>query len=238
MQLDILAFGVHPDDAELGCSGTLLKHISLGQKAGIVHLTRGELGTRGSMEIRLQEAAEAAKILGVHAFETLGFADGFFRNDKEHQLKLITVIRKYRPAIVLANALDDRHPDHGRSGWLAEEACFLAGLRKIETHYEGKPQEAFRPKAIYHYVQAYRHQPDVIVDISGFWEKKMEAIKAYKSQFYNPESTEPQTFISTPEFLELVKARGIEFGQAIGVKYGEAFTTRRKIGVRCLSDLI
>jgi len=238
MKLDLLAIGVHPDDVELGCAGTILKHHSLGQKTGILHLTRGELGTRGDMKSRLKEAEKAAKILGVHALETLDFADGFFANDQEHQLKLIRVIRKYRPRIVLANAFDDRHPDHGRAGWLAEDACFLSGLRKVQTKLNGKIQEAWRPKAIYHYVQAYRHQPDVIVDVTEFWEKKMEAVKAYASQFYNPDSKEPQTFISTPEFLELVKARGIEFGQAIGVKYGEAFTARRKIGVRSLSDLI
>jgi len=238
MKLDLLAIGVHPDDAELGCAGTLLKHISLGQKAGIVHLTKGELGTRGSMDKRLKEAEDASKILGVHAFDTLDFADGFFKNDREHQLKLIGIIRKYQPAIVLANALDDRHPDHGRAGWLVEDACFLSGLKKIVTTLEGKPQEEWRPKAIYHYVQAYHHQPDIIVDVSQFWDKKMAAIKAYQSQFYDPKSKEPPTFISTPEFLELVKSRGIEFGQSIGVKYGEAFTTRRKMGVRSLSDLI
>jgi len=238
MKLDLLAIGVHPDDAELGCSGTILKHISLGQKAGILHLTRGELGTRGTLETRLEEARNAAKILGVNVLEFLDFADGFFQNDKQHQLRLIEIIRKYQPAIVLANAFDDRHPDHGRSAWLVEDACFISGLRKVVTRMDGKSQEAWRPKAVYHYVQAYRHQPDVIVDVSAFWETKMKAIRAYKSQFYNPKSKEPQTFISTPEFLKLVEARGIEFGQAIGVRYGEAFTTRRKMGVRSLSDLI
>lgn len=238
MKLDLLAIGVHPDDVELGCAGTILKHLSLGQKAGILHLTRGELGTRGDTQSRLKEAQKAAEILGVHALDMLDFADGFFANDKKHQLKLIAVIRKYRPDIVLANAFDDRHPDHGRAAWLVEDACFLSGLRKVQTSLGRKAQEAWRPKAVYHYVQAYRHQPDVIVDVSQFWERKMEAVKAYTSQFYNPRSKEPQTFISTPEFLELVKSRGIEFGQAIGVKYGEAFTTRRKLGVRSLSDLI
>jgi bacillithiol biosynthesis deacetylase BshB1 len=238
MKLDILATGVHPDDVELGCSGTILKHLSLGQKAGILHLTRGELGTRGDVKSRMKEAESAAKILGVHALEMLDFADGFFKNDKEHQLRLIQIIRNYRPDIVIANAFDDRHPDHGRAAWLMEDACFLSGLRKVQTKLNGKIQDAWRPKAIYHYVQAYRHQPDVIVDVSEFWNKKMEAVKAYASQFYDPKSKEPQTFISTPEFLELVKARGIEFGQAIGVKYGEAFTSRRKMGVRSLTDLI
>ncbi len=238
MKLDILAIGVHPDDVELGCAGTLLKHANMGYKTGILHLTRGELGTRGSLEQRKKEAEGAAKILGAHALEFLEFEDGFFKNDKEHQLELMKVIRNYRPDIVLANALDDRHPDHGRAGWLMEDACFLSGLRKVETKLKEKPQEAWRPKAIYHYIQAYRHQPDIVVDVTEFWERKMETVKAYRSQFYNPDSKEPQTFISTPEFLELVKARGIEFGQMIGVKYGEAFTARHMVGVRSLKDLI
>lgn len=238
MKLDVLAIGVHPDDVELGCAGTLLKHASMGHKTGILHLTRGELGTRGSLKQRMKEAESASKVLGVHVLEFLKFEDGFFRNDKEHQLELMKVIRNYRPDIVLANALDDRHPDHGRAGWLTEDACFLSGLRKVETKLNGKPREAWRPKAIYHYIQAYRHQPDIVVDVTEFWERKMEAVKAYKSQFYNPDSREPQTFISTPEFLELVSARGIEFGQMIGVKYGEAFTARRMIGVKNLMELI
>lgn len=238
MKLHLLAIGVHPDDVELGCSGTILKHISLGHAVGILHLTQGELGTRGSKETRVQEAAEAARILGVSALESLDFADGFFRNDKEHQLKLIAAIRHYRPDIVVANALDDRHPDHGRAGWLAEEACFLSGLRMVETQRAGKPQDAWRPKAIYHYIQAYDHRPDIVVDISDFMEKKMEAVRAYKSQFYDPASKEPHTFISTPEFMELVKARAIEHGQSIGVRFGEGFNVRRKMGVRSLSDLI
>ncbi|MDZ4846311.1 MAG: bacillithiol biosynthesis deacetylase BshB1 [Chitinophagales bacterium] len=238
MKLHLLAIGVHPDDVELGCSGTILKHISIGQQVGILHLTQGELGTRGSAETRSSEAAEAAHILGVAVLENLEFADGFFKNDNEHQLKLIEVIRKYQPDIVLANALDDRHPDHGRAGWLIEEACFLSGLRRIETSHEGKLQDAWRPKTIYHYIQAYEHRPDIVVDISSFLEKKMEAIRAYKSQFYDPNSKEPQTFISTPEFMELVKARALQQGQSIGVKYGEGFNVRRQMGVKSLSDLI
>jgi len=238
MKLDILAIGIHPDDVELGCAGTILKHLSLGQKVGILHLTQGELGTRGSIKLRMKEAETAAKILGVQVLELLDFADGFFKNDKEHQLKLIQVIRNYCPNVVLANALDDRHPDHGRAGWLVEESCFLSGLRKVETKLKGKTQDAWRPMTIYHYIQASRHEPDVIVDVSEFWDKKMEAVKSYASQFYDPKSKEPKTFISTPEFLELVKYRGIEFGQIIGVRYGEAFAVRRKIGVRSLSDLI
>lgn len=238
MKLNLLAIGVHPDDVELGCSGTLIKHISLGQQAGILHLTQGELGTRGTKETRLAEAAEAARILGVSVLEQLSFADGFFKNDQAHQIKVIEIIRKYRPDIVLANTLDDRHPDHGRAGWLVEEACFLSGLRMIETQQEGKPQPAWRPKAIYHYIQAYEHQPDIVVDISDFMEEKMEAIRAYKSQFHNPESKEPQTFISTPEFLKTVKARALQHGQSIGVRYGEGFNVRRQIGVKSLSDLL
>lgn len=238
MKLDLLAVGVHPDDVELGCAGTILKHISMGQKAGILHLTQGELGTRGTKMMRLREAAAAAEVLGVAAVENLKFKDGFFKNDKEHQLKLITAIRKYRPDIVLANTLDDRHPDHGRAGWLTEEACFLSGLRMIPTKVNGKTQEPWRPHVIYHYIQAYESKPDIVVDISGFFEKKMEAVRKYESQFYNPNSKEPQTFISTPEFLELVRARALQHGQSIGVKYGEGFNTRRQVGARSLADLI
>ncbi len=238
MKLDILAIGVHPDDVELCCSGTLLRHISHGQKAGILHLTEGELGTRGTGETRLQEAKAAAEILGVHVFETLDFQDGFFQNDNENRLKLIRFLRKYQPDILLTNALDDRHPDHGRAGWLSEEAAFLSGLAKIETEFEGVQQQAWRPKAVYQYIQFYYHQPDVVVDISPFWEKKIAAVKAYKSQFYNPDSKEPETVISSPEFLEFIKARATEFGLSIGVRYGEGFTARRTIGASSLSGLI
>jgi bacillithiol biosynthesis deacetylase BshB1 len=238
MKLNLLAIGVHPDDVELGCTGTLLKHVSLGQNIGILHLTQGELGTRGSKETRLQEAGEAARILGATLLDNLEFADGFFQNDKAHQLKLIEVIRARKPDIVLANALDDRHPDHGRAGWLVEEACFLSGLRMIATKSGEKLQDAWRPKAIYHYIQSYDRRPDIVVDISDFLEKKMEAIRAYKSQFYDPNSKEPATFISTPEFIELVKARALEHGQSIGVKYGEGFNVRRQLGVKSLTDLI
>lgn len=238
MKLNLLAIGVHPDDVELGCSGTLLKHLSLGQQVGILHLTQGELGTRGTKEIRLSEAAEAARILGVNLLDNLEFEDGFFKNDREHQLKMISVIRRHQPDIVLANTLDDRHPDHGRAGWLTEEACFLAGLRMIETTHNGAPQKAWRPKAVYHYIQAYEHTPDIVVDISDFMGRKMEAVRAYKSQFHDPNSKEPATFISSPEFIKAVEARALMHGLAIGVKAGEGFNVRRQLGVKNLSDLI
>lgn len=238
MKLHLLAIGVHPDDVELGCSGTILKHLGLGQQVGILHLTQGELGTRGTKEIRLSEAAEAARILGATLLENLKFEDGFFKNDREHQLRLIEVIRRHQPDIVLANTLDDRHPDHGRAGWLAEEACFLAGLRMIETSHHGVPQKAWRPKAVYHYIQAYEHTPDIVVDISDFMEKKMEAVRAYKSQFHDPNSKEPATFISSPEFIKAVEARALMHGLAIGAKAGEGFNVRRQLGVKNLTDLI
>lgn len=238
MKLDILAFGAHPDDVELSCSGTLLKHIQLGKKAGIVDLTEGELGTRGSREIRIKEAEHAAKILGVHARENLKMADGFFQNDKEHQLKVIQMIRKYRPEIVLANAIHDRHPDHGRASQLVSEACFLSGLRKIETSIEGKIQDVWRPKAVYHYIQFTEHRPSFLVDVSNCMETKMESIKAYQSQFYNPESGEPETILTSPEFLEHLYQKAAEHGRMIGVKYAEGYVAERYVGVGNLFDLI
>jgi bacillithiol biosynthesis deacetylase BshB1 len=236
MKLDILVLAVHPDDAELGCGGTILKHISLGQKVGIVDFTRGELGTRGTPEIREQEAANASGLLGVSAYENLNLADGFFENDKPHQLAVIQAIRKFQPEIVLANATHDRHSDHGRGAQLAVDSCFLSGLIKIETLENGKPQLAWRPRAMYHYVQSQLMLPDLIVDISGYWDKKMEAIRAYKSQFYDPASKEPESYVSNPHFLRMVEARAIEFGHAIGVKYGEGYTVRRPMGMKSLFD--
>lgn len=237
MKLDILAVGVHPDDVELGCGGTLIEHIKQGKKVGVLHLTHGELGTRGSAEIRDQESAAAAKILGVHVLENLNMADGFFTNDKEHQLRIIEILRKYRPDIVLANATSDRHPDHGRAAKLTYDAVFLAGLPKVVTTVIGETQEAWRPKHLYHYIQAYRHEPDFVVDITDAMEQKMEAIFAYKSQFYDPNSNEPQTFIASEGFMDLVKARATEFGTIVGFKYAEAFTVNRYIGVKDITTL-
>lgn len=223
MKLDILAFGAHPDDVELSCSGTLFKHTSLGKKVGIIDLTRGELGTRGTPAMRLKEAKAAAKILGLSIRENLEMADGFFLNDKKHQLKIIRKIRQYKPEIVLANALEDRHPDHGRAGKLAADACFLAGLSKIQTKQNGKKQEAWRPKVVYHYNQFLYHSPDFVVDITSFMEKKMDSIKVYASQFYNPKSKEPGTLISQPAFFDFVIHRCMEFGKEKGVAYAEGF---------------
>ncbi|MCW5908836.1 MAG: bacillithiol biosynthesis deacetylase BshB1 [Chitinophagales bacterium] len=227
MKLHILAVGVHPDDVELGCSGTLLKHIDRGYKAGVLDLTQGELGTRGNVKTRMQEVKAASKLMGLSMRENLGFADGFFMNDKQHQLEIIKLIRHYQPDVVFANAKYDRHPDHGRSAGLVRDACFLAGLQKISTSFKGKTQTAFRPKAVYHYIQALHAEPDFVVDITPYFERKMDVIRAFKSQFYKANSTEPATFISSPEFLEFVKARAIHFGVPAGVKYAEGFTVNR-----------
>jgi N-acetylglucosamine malate deacetylase 1 len=239
MKLDILVFAAHPDDAELGCSGTIAKHVAQGYKVGIIDITQGELGTRGSVEIRAREAAEAGRILGVSARENLMLRDGFFVNDEVHQYKLIEVIRKYKPSIVLANAVYDRHVDHGKGASLAYDACFLAGLSKISTvDGEGKPQEPWRPSVVYHYIQSIFIEPDFIVDVSEHWETKIKAIQAFGSQFFDPNSSEPETYISKPGFLKMIEARGIEFGHAIGTSFGEGFTVRRFPGVRSLFDLI
>lgn len=237
MKLDILAIGVHPDDVELGCSGTILKHIAQGKRVGILDLTKGELGSRGSAELRIVEANNSAKILGLSARENLGYADGFFSNDKEHQLGIIKMIRKYQPDIVLANAPKDRHPDHGRASQLISEACFYSGLLKIETELEGQKQLHWRPKAVYHYIQDRYIKPDFVVDITAFIDKKMEAIMAFSSQFYDANSTAPKTPISGEEFLNSVKARMIGFGRDIGADYAEGFTVERVIGVDDLTEL-
>lgn len=236
-KLDILAIGVHPDDVELGCSGTILKHIAQGKKIGILDLTKGELGSRGSGELRIVEAQNSAKILGVEVRENLGYADGFFKNDKEHQLGIIKILRKYQPDIVLANAPKDRHPDHGRASQLISEACFYSGLIKIETNLNGESQGVWRPKAVYHYIQDRYLKPDFVVDVTEFLDKKMEAILTFSSQFYNPNSEEPQTPISSKEFLEFVQARMENFGRDIGVKYAEGYTVERVIGVNDITVL-
>jgi N-acetylglucosamine malate deacetylase 1 len=239
MKLDLLAISAHPDDVELGCAGTILASLAQGKNVGILDLTRGELGTRGTPEIRIAEAEAAAQILGVSVRDNVGIADGFFQNDSSNQLALVPYIRKYRPEIVLANAMEDRHPDHGKGAKLIYDACFLSGLRRIETIDEdGNPQEAWRPKFIYHFIQDRYIKPDFIMDITPYWKNKEEAIRAFRSQFHNPNSNEPNSYISSPEFLEFLEARSKEYGHAIGVKYGEGFTTQRIIGIDDLWSLM
>ncbi len=237
-QLDILAIGVHPDDVELGCSGTLLKQMSLGAQVGVVDLTRGELGTRGNVETRRKEVALSSEILGISVRDNLGFEDGFFANDKHHQLELIRVIRLYRPKVVLTNAKYDRHPDHGRSAELTRDSAFLSGLSRIETTMNGVTQRAHRPMAVYHYLQAIHAEPDFVVDITPFFDTKLQSIMAFGSQFYNPDSKEPSTFISSPEFLEFVKARAVHFGVPVGVRYAEGFLVNRTLGVSDILQLL
>ena len=235
LKLDILVLPVHPDDAELGCAGTILKHVALGHKVGIADLTRGELGTRGSAGIRDKEAAKAGEILGLSVRENLNLPDGFFENTKEAQLKVIAAIRKYQPEIVITNAYHDRHPDHGRANELVEASAFLSGLRKIETYNnEGELQEAWRPGQLLHFIQDRYIKPDIIVDVTHYWDKKIESIYAYGSQFYNSDwnEDEPQTYISSPDFVEQIQGRGREFGKSINVKYGEGFTSRKNSGCR------
>lgn len=238
MKLDILAFGAHPDDIELGCSGTIAKEISLGKKVGIIDLTRGELGTRGSVEIRNAEAAKAMEILGVSVRQNLDMRDGFFINDEAHQMRIIEIIRKYKPEIVLCNAVEDRHIDHGKGSSLVSDACFLSGLRQIKTEYEGEAQEAWRPKVVYHYIQWKNLEPDFVVNITGFMEVKMESILAYGSQFYDPNSKEPESPISSKNFLDSVRYRAQDLGRIIGTQYGEGFTVERYLAVNSLGDLI
>jgi len=235
--LDILAFAAHPDDVELSCSGTLMKHIADGKKVGIIDLTEGELGSRGSVELRYQEAEAASKIMGLAVRDNLKIADGFFEINQENKLKIVKAIRTYQPKIVLANAVEDRHPDHGRAAQLVSEACFLAGLRKVETIVNGQLQEAYRPKVVYHYIQDRYIKPDFVVDMTPFIDRKMEAVKAYKSQFYDPNSMEPQTPISGADFLGFIKARCNEFGRPIGAQYAEGFTVERTLGVENFFDL-
>ena len=238
MKLDILVFAAHPDDAELSCSGTIISHIKQGKKVGMVDLTKGELGTRGTPETRMQEARQAAGILGLSVRENLGFEDIHFENNKGHQLEVVKMIRKFQPELVLANAVEDRHPDHPKASQLVVQACFMAGLKKIETLQDGSAQTAWRPNAVYHYIQSNFIKPDIIVDISDHWDQRMESVKAFKSQFYDPDSKEPETFISSAQFMNLLKARATEFGKSIGVKYGEGFTVDRNIGVGSLFHLL
>lgn len=238
MKLDILAVGAHPDDVELGCAGTLAKEIAKGKKVGILDLTQGELGTRGSAQIRAEESAQAAKILGVELRENLGFKDAFFVNDKAHQMEIIKIIRKYQPEIVLCNAIDDRHIDHGKGSELTSTACFLSGLKRITTQIDGKKQEKWRPKQVLHYIQWKDLVPDIVVDITGFIDKKMEAVQAYKSQFYDAKSKAPSTPISSNNFLQSVEYRAQNTGRLAFLSHAEGFTTERQPAVNSVFDLI
>ncbi len=238
MKLDILVLSAHPDDAELGCGGTIAAHVANNKKVGVIDFTQGEMGTRGTPKIRQQEAEASSKILGLSVRENLGFADAFFINDKVHQLAVVKKIRQYQPEIVIANAIHDRHPDHAKASDLAKTACFLSGLRKIETVHNNVPQQAWRPKTVFHFIQNNYIKPDFVLDISAHWETKIAAIKAFRSQFFDPDSNEPQTFLSTPHFMEFVEARAKEFGHAIGADYGEGFTAERTIGVDSLFDIL
>lgn len=237
MKLDILAFGAHPDDVELSASGTIAKEVSLGKKVGIIDLTRGELGSRGSAEIRDEEALKAAEILGISVRENLRFRDGFFVNDEKHQIEIIKMIRKYKPEIVLCNAIDDRHIDHGKGSKLVSDACFLSGLIKIETELDGQKQEVWRPKQVYHYIQWKNIEPDFVVDITGFMDIKVDSILAYSSQFYTADSKEPITPIATKNFLDSVTYRSQDLGRIVGVDFAEGYTVERYLAVNSLSDL-
>lgn len=238
--VDILAIGVHPDDIELSCGGTLLKHLGLGYKIGLLDLTAGELGTRGSREIRLQESEAAAEALHASFRANVGLRDGFFDHTPDEAMKIIPYIRACKPRIVLTNSITDRHPDHGRASGLTVDACFLSGLRKIETMHPvtGEKQDAHRPGVVYSYVQDYSLEPDLVVDIGGFIEDKMKAVLAYKSQFYNPESDEPDTPISGEDFTDFIRAKARIYGRFIGVGYGEGYRVHRAIGVDDLTMLI
>jgi bacillithiol biosynthesis deacetylase BshB1 len=238
MKLDILAFGAHPDDIELSCAGTLIKAVKAGKKVGIIDMTEGQLGTRGTPELRKQEAANSAKIMGVSVRDNLGMMDGYFKNDDENRIKIIQKIRQYRPDIIVANVPQDRHPDHGRASQMVSEAWFYAGLVKIETEWDGKKQEAFRPNRVFYYMQHFSYDFSFVVDTSNEMDQKIEAIKAFKSQFHDPNSKEPETVLTAPHFIEHIKNRDSELGYAIGAKYGEGFLSQRKIfGVNNLFDI-
>jgi|SRR5690554_939803 len=240
MKLDILVIAAHPDDGELGAGGTIINEVNRGKKVGILDLTRGELGTRGTIETRAEEAEAASKILGLSTRDNVGLPDGFLENIREYQMQIIPFIRKYKPEIVLANAIHDRHPDHGKGAKLIADACFLSGLRAIETKSESdETQAAWRPKSVYHFVQDRYIEPNFVVDVTESWEKKMEAVRAYKTQFDSPaDSKEPQTAISTPDFIYFLEARAREYGRSIGVKFGEGFTTETPVGVKSVFDLM
>ena len=238
-KIDILAIGVHPDDIELGCGGTIVKHIDLGFTVGAIDLTQGELGTRGSAEIRLKEAEVSKKLMGLNFRENLGFEDGFVTADnKSYQLEIVKRIRKYQPDIVLCNAIDDRHPDHLRSASLVATACFLAGLTKIKTEFDGGVQSAYRPKQVLHYIQWKPIKPDFVIDITGYMDAKLATVKAYRSQFHDPTSSEPETLISSKQFLDSVSYRASDLGRLIGVEYAEGFTSDKLIGLDRLDHLL
>ncbi len=238
MKLDILAFGVHPDDVELGCGGTLISAITEGKKVGIIDLTQGELGTRGTVKTRYEEAANAAKIIGVEIRENLKMADGFFKHDKKNIRQIIHVIRKYCPEIIICNALEDRHPDHGRSSKMVAEAAFLSGLRKIETKDNGVLQASWRPTYVFHYIQDRYILPSFLIDITDSFEKKMEAVMCYTTQFNAATTNDPQTYISSPQFIESVKARALMLGKRIGVQYAEGFISEKIIGLKSFDQII
>ncbi len=238
MKVDILAIGVHPDDIELSCSGTLMKHIAEGKKVGLLDLTAGELGTRGNAILRQQEAEAASAMMGAVVRVNLGMEDGFFVHNNENMLEIVEIIRLLQPEIVLTNAISDRHPDHGRAAKLTAEACFYSGLSKIKTEWEGESQELWRPKVVYHYIQDHYIEPDFVVDITPYIRQKMEVIQCYKSQFYDPNSTEKETPISGKAFLENIEAKAKVLGRPIGASYGEGFTVSRTLGVKNLFDLI
>lgn len=238
MKVDILAVGAHPDDVELGCAGTILKLINEGKKVAIIDLTEGELGTRGTSETRRAETKLAMDILGVSERENLKMKDGFLSNSEEYQYRIIEMVRKYRPEIVLANAIDDRHPDHAKAAKLTSDACFLAGLPKVKTTLDGVEQEAWRPKHIFHYIQWKNIQPDFVIDITDFMEKKVEACLAYKTQFYDPNSQEPVTPIATKDFLESLTYRAQDLGRLSGVAYAEGFTTEKMIALKNFDGII
>ena len=237
MKVDILAIGIHPDDIELSCAGTLLHHIKMGKKVGLLDLSMGELGTRGDAETRIKEANRASQVLGATVRANLEMADGFFQYNQENVLKIVEILRLLRPDIVLANAVSDRHPDHGRAAKLTADACFYSGLRRIETEWEDQPQEAWRPKAVYHYIQDHTLTPDFVVDISPYIDQKMEVIQVYRSQFYDPKSKEPSTPISGKDFLDFIRSKAAVYGRPAGFAYGEGFTVGRTMGVRNLFDL-
>ena len=236
-EIDILAIGAHPDDIEIGAGGTLIKHVKMGFKVGLLDLTLGELGTRGDVETRLKEAEVSKDIIGAEFRENLALKDGFIRDDEDSILKLVAIIRQYRPKIILCNAIKDRHPDHGSAANLVNKASFTAGLAKITTNHNGNSQAAFRPNVVYHYIQDRWIDPDFIVDISSEFEDKMKAITSFKSQFYNPESDEPDTPISSKEFLSSIKSKAILWGRTISSTYGEGFTKSRALGVNNILDL-
>lgn len=239
MKLDLLFIAAHPDDVELGCGGTILKHIQLGKTVGIIDLTRGELGTRGTAQTRETEATTAAKILGISIRENLGFRDGFFVNDEQHQSKIIEKIRQYQPQIVITNAYHDRHPDHGRAADLVFDSCFLAGLSKIKTHIQNGEQQAYRPSLLLSMIQDNYIKPDILIDITPYQAKKMEAIRAYETQFFSAKAdvNEQETYISNPDFLEAVIARSREFGKAIAATYAEGFLSKKLLGVDSFFEL-